>query len=353
MVILDWMLPGMTGIDAAARIRARPQTKSLPIVMISAYAGKVEQARSADAGVNVFLAKPITASSLFDALVEAQGAKVHAVHRALDVPLEREFAGVRALLAEDNEANQLVAQELLSRLGIELEIAENGRIAVEMVRDNPGRYAAILMDMQMPEMDGLEATRLLRADRTLAHLPIIAMTANAMRRELEACTAAGMNDHITKPIDRKALLQTLRRWLPAPQEHRTDTDLGASKTAAAFSPEPVAAVPDGSPRLEGIDVAGSLARLGLEFETLRRMLVRFADSQGATIDALRAAVASGDSAAAAKHAHAIAGASGNLGAEGLHAAAKALERAGRAEKRESRPSACRSRRQGRCGFPLY
>ena len=141
--------------------------------------------------MNVFLPKPITASSLFDALVEALGAKVHAVHRALDAPLEREFAGVRALLAEDNEANQLVAVELLSRLGIELEIAENGRIAVEMVRDNPGRYTAILMDMQMPEMDGLEATRLLRADGTLAYLPIIAMTANAMSRELDRVPRRG------------------------------------------------------------------------------------------------------------------------------------------------------------------
>jgi two-component system sensor histidine kinase/response regulator len=155
------------------------------------------------------------------------------------------------------------------------------------------------------------------------------MTANAMKADLDACLAAGMNDHITKPIERKALLQTLRRWLPARQKPWPDTDLGASKTPAA-SPGPVAAVLDSSPRVEGIDVAGSLKRLDLEFETFQRMLVRFADSQGATIDALRAAVASGDSAAVARHAHAIAGASGNLGAEGLGAAAKALERAGRA-----------------------
>ena len=328
LVVLDWMLPGMNGLEAAERIRAREETRTLPIVLISAYAGKEEEARCAALGVNVFLPKPITASSLFDAVVESQGARVHPARRALDAPLEREF-DVQVLLAEDNEANQMVASEILGRLGIELDIANNGREALEMVRAARGKYAAVLMDMQMPEMDGLAATRAIREDPTLHDLPIIAMTANAMKADLDACLAAGMNDHIIKPIDRKALLQTLRRWLPAPQEHRADTDPGASKTAAAFSPEPVAAVPDGSPRLEGIDVAGSLARLGLDFETLRRMLVRFADSQGATIDALRAAVASGDSAAAAKHAHAIAGAAGNLGAEGLHAAAKALERAGR------------------------
>ena len=332
-MVLDWMLPGMNGLEAAERIRAREETRTLPIVLISAYAGKEEEARCAALGVNVFLPKPITASSLFDAVVEAQGARVHAARRALDAPLEREF-DVQVLLAEDNEANQMVASEILGRLGIELDIANNGREALEMVRAARGKYAAVLMDMQMPEMDGLAATRAIREDPTLHDLPIIAMTANAMKADLDACLAAGMNDHITKPIERKALLQTLRRWLPAPQEHRADTDRGASKTAAAFSPGPVAAVLDGSPRLEGIDVAGSLARLGLEFETFRRMLVRFADGQGATIDALRAAVASGDSAAAARHAHAIAGASGNLGAEGLHAAAKALERAGRADNRD-------------------
>ena len=267
LVVLDWMLPGMNGLEAAERIRAREETRTLPIVLISAYAGKEEEARCAALGVNVFLPKPITASSLFDAVVEAQGARVHAARRALDAPLEREF-DVRVLLAEDNEANQMVASEILGRLGIELDIANNGREALEMVRAARGRYAAVLMDMQMPEMDGLAATRALREDPTLHDLPIIAMTANAMKADLDACLAAGMNDHITKPIDRKALLQTLRRWLPARQEHRADTDPGASRTAAASSPAPVAAVLDGSPRLEGIDVAGSLARLGLEFETL-------------------------------------------------------------------------------------
>jgi two-component system sensor histidine kinase/response regulator len=170
----------------------------------------------------------------------------------------------------------------------------------------------------MPEMDGLAATRALRDMPALQHLPIIAMTANAMKSDLDACLAAGMNDHVTKPIDRKALLQTLRRWLPA-----------RAKPSATV--RPVAAVDrDASlPSLEGIDVAGSLERLGLDFESFRRMLIRFADTKDATFEALRAAVVAGDSDAAARHAHAIAGASGNLGADALRAAAKALERAGR------------------------
>jgi two-component system sensor histidine kinase/response regulator len=310
------MLPGMDGIDAAARIRAHEETRRLPIVLISAYAGKEEEARSVAVGVDVFLPKPITASSLFDAVVAAQGARVHAVRRALDAPLEREF-DARVLLAEDNEANQMVANELLSRLGIELEIAGNGREALEMIRAAPARYAAVLMDVQMPEMDGLAATRALRAEPALKELPIIAMTANAMKSDLDACVAAGMNDHITKPIERKALLQTLRRWLPR-------------RNQPSETPDPVTSARENpGPQLEGIDVAGSLERLGLEFESFQRMLIRFADSQGTTLEALRTAVASGDSAAAARHAHAIAGAAGNLGADGLRAAAKALEHAGR------------------------
>ena len=106
---------------------------------------------------------------------------------------------MKALLAEDNEANQMVATELLSILGIELDIANNGREAVEMARANPGAYACVLMDMQMPEMDGLEATRAIRDDPAFRDLPIIAMTANAMKRDLDACLAAGMNDYVTKP----------------------------------------------------------------------------------------------------------------------------------------------------------
>ena len=320
LVLLDWMLPGMNGLEAAARIRAQEETRTLPIVLISAYAGKEEEARCAELGVNVFLPKPITASSLFDAVVAAQGARVHAARRALDTPLEREF-DAHVLLAEDNEANQMVASEILSRLGVELDIAANGREAVDMVRAAPNRYAAVLMDMQMPELDGLAATRELRGNGY--KLPIIAMTANAMKADLDACLAAGMVDHITKPIDRKALVRTLRRWLPQRQQG------AVSGSESATPSRPAAAAMGDAQALEGIDVAGSLQRLGLEYESLKRMLIRFADTQLPTLDALRAAVAAGDGAAAARHAHAIAGASGNLGADGLHAAAKALERKSR------------------------
>ena len=320
-VVLDWMLPGISGIEAAERIRARQETRDVPIVVISAYAGKEEEAHCRQIGVNVFLPKPITASSLFDALMVAEGAAAPTARRALDAPLEREFVGVRVLLAEDNEANQMIAFELLSRLGIELEIAVNGRIAVDKVRESAGRYAAVLMDMQMPEMDGLEAARLLRADPACRDLPIIAMTANAMKEDFDACLAAGMNDRVTKPIDRKALLTTLRKWLPPATGQTEEQPAAASTLLTPVHGEPAA--------LEGINVTDTLARLGLEFGTLCRMLVRFANGQRKTLEDLRTAVAAGDLDAASRHAHAIAGAAGNLGAEDLRRAAKAMELAAR------------------------
>ena len=331
LVLLDWMLPGMNGLQAASRIREREETRSLPIVLISAYAGKEEEARCAEVGVNVFLQKPITASSLFNSIVEAQGLQVQIPRHVSDTILENEFEGMVALLAEDNEANQMVATELLSRLGIELDIANNGREAVEMARENQGRYAAILMDMQMPEMDGLEATRALRADPEFPDLPIIAMTANAMRQDLDACLAAGMNDHVIKPIDRSALVQTLRRWLPRHAPPLSSSTTGSMEKAEARSHAGPATEEAASSlySLEGIDVEGTLRRLGLPFESLRKLLIRFADGQRKTLEDLRAAVRGNDTAGATGFAHALAGSSGNLGMDSLREATKALEKAAR------------------------
>ena len=215
LVILDWMLPGMNGLDAAARIRARDETRALPIILISAYAGKEEEARCAELGVNVFLRKPVTASSLFDAIVESQGvSRACQSRRGLDAPLEREFDGVQALLAEDNEANQMVAIELLGAAG--------DRARHRGQRPRSGRDGSGRADEVRSHPDGHADARA-RWSRghacaacrpALRDVPIIAMTANAMKADLDACLAAGMNDHVTKPIDRKALVATLRRWLP-------------------------------------------------------------------------------------------------------------------------------------------
>jgi two-component system sensor histidine kinase/response regulator len=194
-----------------------------------------------------------------------------------------------------------------------------------MLQAGPGKYALVLMDMQMPEMDGLAATRAIRGDSRFTDLPIIALTANAMKADLDACLEAGMQDHITKPIERKTLIQTLRRWLPA----RAPAAAAGDAAPSAEVRRALAAEPAQPGELDGIDIAGAIDRLGLDFSTLKRMLLRYGDGQPAMLEAVRTAVASGDGAAVARHAHTIAGASGNLGADTLRAAAKALEHAAR------------------------
>jgi two-component system sensor histidine kinase/response regulator len=324
LVVLDWRLPGMSGLDAAAMIRARPETRELPIVMVSAYAGKEEESRCAAVGVNVFLPKPITPSALFNAVIEAMGIRSGASAPERSVLVETEFERLRVLVAEDNQTNQLVATEVLGRLGIAVDLANDGREAVDMARRGRDRYAAILMDVQMPRMDGLEATRMLREDPAFASLPILAMTANAMRQDLDACLAAGMNDTVTKPIDRAALVRTLRKWLPAPR----------SASHAPVVPSSGPERPTPSPRLEGVDLPGTARRLGLSLESVRLLLLRFAEDERTTLEALRASVAASDPPAARRHAHALAGAAGNLGVEEVRAAAKALEEAARDGRRD-------------------
>jgi two-component system sensor histidine kinase/response regulator len=325
LALLDWQLPGMSGLDAATHIRAQERTRDLPIILMSAYAGKEEEAKCTEVGVNVFLPKPITLSSLYNAIVEAKGLRPALAPKNTSFEGDTEFTGTRVLLAEDNETNQFVALELLGRLGIELDIAASGHEAVEMARTR--EYAAVLMDMQMPEMDGLEATRRIRQEPALTNLPIIAMTANAMKADVEACLSAGMNDFLSKPIDRAALVQSLRRWLPPSRAARTASfrpqiaaDRGFQDSATSDQPSITQL-----PVLAGIDLEGTVHRLGISFERLRPVLVRFADDQRQTVEKLRAAVAAQDAADARHHAHALAGAAGNLGADGLREAAKNLE----------------------------
>ncbi|MFL5343094.1 MAG: response regulator, partial [Gemmataceae bacterium] len=325
LVLLDWLLPGMNGLDAATHIRGRQQTRDLPIIVMSAYAGKEEEARCKEVGINVFLPKPITPSSLFNAILEASGLHAISPTQGSFSEAEAEFAGTRLLLAEDNETNQFVALELLGRLGIELDIAANGREVLEMVRQKP--YAAILMDMQMPEMDGLEATRRLRQDAAFRGLPIIAMTANAMKANMEECLAAGMNDFVSKPIDRAALVRSLRRWLPPRRESGVRPREPEAQDVAVAVSAPSAGSRAPAPILAGLDVEGTERRLGIPFEKLRPMFIRFADGQSRTLEELRAAVNVRDCEAARRHAHALSGAAGNLGASGLREAARALEHA--------------------------
>lgn len=325
LVVLDWMLPGMNGIEAARAIRSNALTRDIPLILTSAYAGREEEGQALAAGVNVFLPKPITASSLLDAVAEALGLSTRksSASSKLQGPI---FLGQRVLLAEDNEANQFVAREVLGALGLEIDIAENGVEAVAMAQR--GHYSAILMDMQMPVMDGLEATRILRAEPILCRLPIIALTANAMKSDMDACKAAGMDDFLSKPIERASLVHVLKRWISCstvPSSPGDSLNLPADET----TDRKIAPAAAEGPTLDGLDIPGTVRRLGLPLDRLIPMFLRFADGLPKMLADIQGAVAIGDANSVAKTSHALAGASGNLGAERLRAACKAMEAAAR------------------------
>ena len=215
IVFLDWrMPPGMDGIETARQLAALAQPPA--VVLVTAY-GREEVFREATrAEIEHVLVKPVNPSILFDAAIQALGGATtstaeQAQDPAADDPDVAAVRGARILLVEDNLLNQQVAQELLQEVGFVVEIAENGEEAVAQVR--AGAFEAVLMDMQMPVMDGMTATRLIREDSRFARLPILAMTANAMEGDREQCLEAGMNDHIPKPIDPEELFATLRRWI--------------------------------------------------------------------------------------------------------------------------------------------
>lgn len=211
IILLDWQMPDMDGIATAREIRKR-MGDEIPILLISAYDWSDIEAEARAAGVNGFIAKPLFKSTLFHSLrpySQETGAGESSAEKTVT------FAGNRILLAEDNDLNWEIANELLSDLGLELEWAENGKICVEKFAQSPvGYYAAILMDIRMPVMTGYEAADAVRAlDRPDSQLPIIAMTADAFSEDIQRCLEHGMNAHVAKPIDVGAISRLLEKYL--------------------------------------------------------------------------------------------------------------------------------------------
>ena len=231
----------------------------------------------------------------------------------------RRIAGARVLLVEDNEVNKLVANALLVALELEVEFAENGAEALGLLeRNGPGHFELVLMDLQMPVMDGYEATRRIRAKEPYAELPIVAMTAHALEEERERCLEAGMDDHVAKPIDVEALHAALFRWIRP----------GAAAAAAAPSALSAPGADDGElPALPGIDTAEGLARVAGSRPIYQRLLERFLANHRDDPAAIAAAIADGRREEARRLIHTLKGAAGNLGARPLNQAAARLERA--------------------------
>jgi two-component system sensor histidine kinase/response regulator len=318
LVLMDWEMPEVDGIEAARRIAALPGVTAPRIVLVSAFGAEDWRERAGSARIDATLVKPVSASQLTDTLFRlfAPTAVELAQTRTGREPMDWGLQGLRVLLAEDVEVNQQVAVELLRGAGVRVEVANNGEEAVAMLRE--GRpYDAVLMDIQMPVMDGLTATRLIRGNPTWQAMPILAMTAHAMAEERERCLAAGMQDHVTKPVDPDRLFRALAQWTgraPAPVA-------GASQAGGG------AGGPADMPNLPGFDVAGGLRRAGGKRDLYLRLLRRAADTQAGAGERIRAALGQGDREAASREAHSVKGAASTVGASALAEAAARLETA--------------------------
>ncbi|NRR28769.1 response regulator [Oxalobacteraceae bacterium] len=320
MVLSDWQMPGMDGLELARRVRlAHYQHRAPEMVLVTAF-GREEVQREADAaGIAGFLFKPIGQAALADAL----SAIVAPVRRPADVGAsasQQQRYAARVLLVEDNPVNQEIAAELMAVQGISVDIASNGEEALRLLRAaGPQEYGLVLMDLEMPHMDGHAATAALRQEPRFADLPVVAMTAHALADVRERCIAQGMQDYLTKPIDPDRLYAVLARLLghamPADTPGPRAVQGGAQPGAAPL------------PRLPGLDSLTGLRNVAGNTALYLRLLERFRSGQQDCVQQLRAELAHGDAALACKRAHTVRGVAGNIGAGAVEEAARRVEEA--------------------------
>ncbi|KAB8063296.1 MULTISPECIES: response regulator [Janthinobacterium] len=317
LVLMDWKMPGMNGLDTLAGIRADAAgiDATPACIMVTAFHREalLEAARQRELPLDGVLNKPVSASTLLDQIsfvfggVTGQSRKTQRQSSYRDD--ERALRGAWLLLVEDNEVNQEVAQHILNDAGIRVDIAGNGAIALAKIEENA--YDGVLMDCQMPVMDGYQATRKLRQDPRYSNLPVIAMTANAMVGDKEKCLDAGMNDFIAKPIDVAQLFGTLARWIApaAPQE----------MTAVVAQPEAEL------PVIAGLKMAEAMRRVGGNAALMRKLLDRFVETQFDAMQRIVAAIENNQLETAIREAHTLKGLAGNIGAGGLADSAARVE----------------------------
>jgi PAS domain S-box-containing protein len=317
LILMGWQMPEMDGLEAARRIKGDLTLSTVPaIIMIAPFGGETDQADAYEAGADGFLRKPVSSSSLYDAIVgilspEELSAVKRSLHR---LETAYNFTGAHILLVEDNEINQAFATELLKVVGATVDVANNGREAVERVVSGGQRYDMVLMDIQMPAMDGYEATRNIRADFRFKALPILAISAHALVEDRQKTIDAGMNAHITKPIDPKALFSAMSRYL---RQSAAGAQSLAQRSKGAVGQ---VVIPD----IPGVDVTGVLYRLAGNVRLYLQLLRKFMEDQTGAAAALESALGSGDRSLAERLAHTTKGVAGNIGAYGVQEVAAEL-----------------------------
>ena len=307
LILSDWRMTGMNGVETAhAILEAGQGYDSNRIVIVTAYDNEKLAAQIEELKLGGYLLKPVDSSLLYDRLAALLPPKDDADSRD-GAETRNSWEGVAILVVEDNEVNQEIAQVVLERAGIRVTVAENGRRGIEVLR--AGRFDAILMDVQMPVLDGYSATREIRLDPQYRNLPIIAMTANAFASDIEKAKAAGMNDHVGKPFEFENLFAILAKWI---------------KPAAAKKPEPKPA-PAAKPAAPVLDTVAAVKRMGDDPNLYARVLDKFEAGNRNFEASFREAQSRGDQETMIRMAHTVKGSGANIGAQALARSAAELE----------------------------
>ena len=310
IALFDAHMPGMDGFELAAKMQERPTLAETRRVMMTVMGQRGDAARCTALGVNAYLRKPVKEAELMGTLVTVMGPPAEGAAPPLVTQhtLKEKFLGLDILVAEDNPVNQKLVTKLLESMGHRVAVVENGALAVSAVETQ--RFDLVLMDVQMPVMDGLSATRAIRErERSRGgRVPIVALTANALKGDRERCLEAGMNDFLTKPIRKETLTEVLGQWMRV-----------KSGAASAAVPLPVAA------RSASFIVADALVRTGGDPELLREIVTMVLEDAPKQLAALASARDRSDTTEIKRVAHALRGAVSNLGAQSVVAALQELE----------------------------
>jgi PAS domain S-box-containing protein len=325
LVFIDWHMSEMDGIELVKHIKNHPGLIKVPrIVLMTAHGRDKVASRAADLGLDGFLVKPIDKSVLLDTIMDVLGQRIHFAPAAVQIGKtvrnrRAHIEAARILLVEDNDINRQVAVEILEHAGFVVETASSGLEAIGRVADITSPLDALLMDIQMPEMDGFEATRNIRERLHNSTLPIIAMTAHVMEADRQNCFQAGMNDYVPKPIDPDQLVATVKHWIKLPPETGPSVERTDKSTSTTVKPLPDA--------LPGVNIETALKRVSGNRQLLAKLLVTFSDNYADTAGNIRKAIDDGNIDLARRLTHSLKGISGNLSANEVFAASQILERA--------------------------
>ena len=309
LILMDYKMPDLNGIDTFREFQKLKSLKQPKVILTTGYAREEIMKEASDVGLDAFLLKPVGSSILFDTILQVFGhsQKSNIKSRIGSSRIKQSYDGIQLLLVEDNEVNQQVAKELLESDGFEITIANHGKEAVNILTENPDTFGAVLMDLQMPEMDGYEASGYIRTTLGMKDLPIIAMTADAMSGVQEAVLSSGMNDYVSKPIVLEDLFRVLNKWL------RLDVTVKKENVEIAFE-------------IPGLNIKEGLERVGNNQDAYFRVLQKFVDNYSSFSANLKKELEAENFPQADILVHTLKGVSGNIGADQIFHKVKHLNK---------------------------